>query len=1154
MAAIIPSSLPGNLGDVNNTQQQLLEQLQAAADALAEITGNANIGVDSLTSDVSLYVDAATGSDDISNTGRSIYRPFKTIQRALLEAARRSIQSGTDLFETITIYVKTGQNIVYNGIGSASTSVFPDNIDAASESARRAFYESFNPDGIAGAIIPRGVSIIGADLRKTVIRPDYIGTTPDTRAALFKITGASFFSNFTFKDKLNSTGNHAYTTCFTEVSEAQMVAYYEKVRTAFSIGDAAEVVNPGETQIVAAATIPAVDSVLAASAYVFSCSLRSSLGMCGVDINGANYTGLRSFLAAQFTIISLQRYASQGATGDFVDGTGQPKALTNVDANGEVGGLRYRGTKSSDAVDWRHFGYKARNQAYFQLVSCFVIGPAVDYWTQSGGEISLTNSNSNFGDVAFQSEGFRAALLDGTVADCTNASAIGGATSQDSGHTVVGIRRPLPLSSTPSELPFAFIHPDETFSNTNSIRLIGASNGISSLLPYSLINNDIVYVNVGLDTGPITIRTVTSGTVYSGGDDGQISLQSGSNGIAAYLAAATSSADLTNRKNLLKAVPLYIKRVRDTRVEDDRNYYLRISVPSGKKPPVPTYIFRVNKTVETAISQFFPDGSLLPYVVDSVNQGSNIYRTTLLNADDGGVTQGIEELTVDLTDALNADPSTLNLTTIATAATSATYRTIRAILVRFGLSSGAIDALMIPSATQDVNLATTVATECNRPSIIRSGNHFFELKGTRNYSSGLPQFQPTLLGQGLTENAAALLKLSKLTTEKTGGRNLFSGLTEEGDFYIGNQKIDFRTGRTEDTRFSSTLGKIFIPQTGVTPSPAEQPSSDVRETLTVRSILRAQGTLDLSIQDFVQKFNPPAALRASTSQFGLVRRTSNVANSLDSTSYVTPADLKDYVNFLGLKAPTVAPSPAPTTPSVPAPVFSTRLTVKYQQVAHIQWGRVSFRGTGAVGADEGPPAGYNYLLSTNAFTATDASNSRSYNVGTRALRPLVLTSDRNAVITTAVNNTSYDRLYATDDPQSNNCNPAAVVDTQKNGILIDFSQLPSSLKNCAWWRVEAMFGELGQYASSRVAMVLYKGINASNQFVIREFLVTARSNSINGVSQHVTNQNTEIIPAPDYTLWDGVGWIAETQIGRGGGYNAYNTPSFRVTFFDEVSA
>lgn len=1151
MAAIIPSSLPGNLGDVNNTQQQLLEQLAAAADALAEITGNANVGVDALTSSVTLYVDSSIGSDDLSNTGRSIYRPYRTIQRALLETARRSILPGTDSFETITIYVRTGENVVYNGPGSSSASVFPQNIDAASEASRRAFYQSLNPDGVAGVIIPRGVSIIGADLRKTVIRPDYVGASPDTRAALFKITGASFFTGFTFKDKAGSTANHAYTTCFTEVSSAQMAAYYEKVKTVFGLGSNAEVINPGETQIVAAATIPEVDSVLAASAYVFSCSLRSSLGLCGVDVDGAAYTGLRSFLAAQFTIISLQRYASQGATGEFVDGQGIPKALTSSDATGEVGGLRYRGTRVNDAVDWRHFGYRARNQAYFQLVSCFVIGPAIDYWTQSGGEISLTNSNSNFGDVAFQSEGFQAALLDGTIADCTNAAAIGGATPQDSGYTVVGVRRPLPLPSTPSELPFAFIHPDETFADTTSIKLVGATNGIASLLPYSLINNDILYVNLGLPGGPLTVRTATTGTVYSGGDTGQLSLQSGSNGIASYLAAATSSTDLVNRQNLLKAVPLYIKRIRDNRVQDDANYHLRVTVPSGKKPPVPTYVFRINKSVETSISQFIPDGTLLPYVFDSVLSDSNIYRVTLLNADDGGTTQGIEDLAVDLTSALNADPSTLNLTAIATATSSATYRTIRAILIRFGLSSGAADTLLAPNATQDVALATPVAAECNRPSIIRSGNHFFELKGTRNYSSGLPQFQPTLLGQGLSANAAAKLQLSKITTEKKGGRNLFSGLTESGDFYIGNQKIDFRTGRTQDNRFTSTLGKVFVPQTGVTPAPTDTSSSDVKETLTVRSVLRVQGLLDLGINDFVQKFNPPAALRASTSQYGLVRRTSNVSNSLDTTNYVTPSDLKDYVNSLGLQPPTVAPNPGATTPNAPTnPVFTTRLTVRYQQVANITWGRVSFRGTGAVGAEEGPPAGYGYLLSTNAFTATDAASSRTYSVGTRALRPLTLTSDRNAVITTTVN-TGSTRLYATDDPQGNNCNPAYVVDTQKNGILIDFSQLPTNLKNCAWWRVEAMFGELGAGASSRVAMVLYKGIS-NNQFVTREFLVTARSNAINGTNQFITNQNTQIIPAPNYSLWDGIGWVAETQLNPGG-YNAFNTPSFRITFFDEVT-
>jgi len=49
-------------------------------------------------------------TDDISNTGNSRTRPFKTIQRALIESARFSYQLGkdNDRFDKTTILVSPG--------------------------------------------------------------------------------------------------------------------------------------------------------------------------------------------------------------------------------------------------------------------------------------------------------------------------------------------------------------------------------------------------------------------------------------------------------------------------------------------------------------------------------------------------------------------------------------------------------------------------------------------------------------------------------------------------------------------------------------------------------------------------------------------------------------------------------------------------------------------------------------------------------------------------------------------------------------------------------------------------------------------------------------------------------------------------------------
>ena len=60
-------------------------------------------------------------TDDISNTGNSRTRPFKTIQRALLESARFSYQVGqnNDRFDKTTIMVSPGVHYIDNRPGLA---------------------------------------------------------------------------------------------------------------------------------------------------------------------------------------------------------------------------------------------------------------------------------------------------------------------------------------------------------------------------------------------------------------------------------------------------------------------------------------------------------------------------------------------------------------------------------------------------------------------------------------------------------------------------------------------------------------------------------------------------------------------------------------------------------------------------------------------------------------------------------------------------------------------------------------------------------------------------------------------------------------------------------------------------------------------------
>ena len=54
-----------------------------------------------------------------------------------------------------------------------------------------------------GIVVPRGTSIVGLDLRKTRIRPLYVPNPTDDNvpsSAIFRITGACYFWQFTFFD------------------------------------------------------------------------------------------------------------------------------------------------------------------------------------------------------------------------------------------------------------------------------------------------------------------------------------------------------------------------------------------------------------------------------------------------------------------------------------------------------------------------------------------------------------------------------------------------------------------------------------------------------------------------------------------------------------------------------------------------------------------------------------------------------------------------------------------------------------------------------------------------------------------------------------------------------------------------------------------
>ena len=146
-----------------------------------------------------------------------------------------------------------------------------------------------------------------------------------------------------------------------------------------------------------------VDSVESASPYVFNCSIRSTWGICGIWANGLKSTGFKSMVIAQYTGVSLQKDDRAFIRYDEFTNTFNQASLTDAFAT-----VPYH-TKG-DAFwkdDWRNFHVRASEDSFIQCVSIFAVGFADHFLMESGGDMSITNSNSNFGNTSLHAIGFK---------------------------------------------------------------------------------------------------------------------------------------------------------------------------------------------------------------------------------------------------------------------------------------------------------------------------------------------------------------------------------------------------------------------------------------------------------------------------------------------------------------------------------------------------------------------------------------------------------------------------------------------------------------------------------------------------------------------------------------------------------------------------
>jgi hypothetical protein len=267
------------------------------------------------------------------------------------------------------------------------------------------------------------------------------------QTSIFKVTGGCYFWQMTFKDSAttpinsvtyggsgipsftnaaNSNYSHHRVVAFTyadqRTTDGELERYYKRIDAwAQALGETGtREVRTEEYEIVGdSSRKTTIDTVNSCSPYIFNCSLRSVLGLCGMHTDGSKVkeSSFKSMVVAQFTGISLQKdptayWQPRNATGKVYTDSGTTFAagdtvrnIATQDDSASNRGPIYADPDAEYKHDWRHFHIKASNGAFIQVVSVFAVGYADQFLAVNGGDMSITNSNSNFGQISLRAVG-----------------------------------------------------------------------------------------------------------------------------------------------------------------------------------------------------------------------------------------------------------------------------------------------------------------------------------------------------------------------------------------------------------------------------------------------------------------------------------------------------------------------------------------------------------------------------------------------------------------------------------------------------------------------------------------------------------------------------------------------------------------------------
>ena len=599
MTEINKAGETNSLGHIDIPQGEYRSQIDALTDAVRQLGGNPEISPgstvvnDPLSAPYILYVNSYTGSDKfvtgdyasaddgtfeqkmrrIANQrlecGYTEARPFKTINRAAIEAGIITSKDYLDLpgnlcGDLVTIVVQSGVHDVINGPAGTTATVWADGYEPDEDDL-----QAFNAaDG--GVILPRGCSVVSMDLRKTNLRPTHVpafdqeNADYSNRTSIFRVTGTGYYYGFTFLDKPGHNESHHLLDTFSFAGRDRVDAFYAKILASFGASSGVSTLartRNSEVRIVGPQPDPGfqsetTDTVESASPYIYNCSIRSVYGMCGIFANGAEVEGFKSMVVAQYTAISLQK--DMRCWQRYNAGTWA--TINQADYNTYI-----NETPDNVRMDPRYRSIHVRcvNRAIIQEVSVFAIGQGIHHAVESGGELTITNSNSNFGGCAALAEGF-----------------VDYSFETDKNWNVSRIRVQEDLESLENAFQTYFLGTieDSVANNATAIQLKDELEGDENNRP-NLLRRDGFSLNNYGGVSYVWIENPNGNDYYAPLDDPawETNAKDVINVSATFLSALDNDAPTGNDSGPLPPIAgkrIYVRRLRDVRSPDQRRYSL----------------------------------------------------------------------------------------------------------------------------------------------------------------------------------------------------------------------------------------------------------------------------------------------------------------------------------------------------------------------------------------------------------------------------------------------------------------------------------------------------------------------------------------------------------------------------------------------------